>query len=81
MQTVDLDDASKVARSCRMENEAWYDDITIGNLIDKLIYEIKQYKSAVYSLDGKCPRDTNNDGNCGMRYCPFCGENGVLHYV
>ena len=21
-----------------------------------------------------CPFDTNGDGDCGQRYCPFCGE-------
>ena len=21
-----------------------------------------------------CPRDTDRDGNCGQRLCPFCGE-------
>lgn len=20
-----------------------------------------------------CPRDTDGDGNCGLRFCPFCG--------
>lgn len=22
----------------------------------------------------KCPRDTNNDGDCGQPVCPFCGH-------
>jgi hypothetical protein len=24
--------------------------------------------------DGTCYMDTNRDGDCGKRYCPFCGE-------
>lgn len=23
---------------------------------------------------GGCPNDTNGDGDCGQRYCPFCGS-------
>lgn len=23
---------------------------------------------------GACPRDTDGDGNCGRRFCPYCGE-------
>lgn len=27
-----------------------------------------------------CPNDTNGDGNCGQRACPYCGEQApVLH--
>ena len=25
----------------------------------------------------KCPRDTNNDGDCGQPVCPFCGHGSV----
>lgn len=21
-----------------------------------------------------CPRDTDGDGNCGSKHCPYCGE-------
>lgn len=26
------------------------------------------------SLLVKCPNDTDADGNCGRRYCPYCGN-------
>ena len=22
----------------------------------------------------RCPKDTDGDGNCGQKYCPYCGQ-------
>lgn len=27
-----------------------------------------------------CPRDTNGDGNCGWRFCPWCGDNSLIKW-
>lgn len=46
------------------EAREWFDGIPVTPEEDE----------AFAARPASCPRDTDGDGNCGRRYCPYCGR-------
>lgn len=51
---------------------------TVEDLADKLGSEMwalvsEDVRRALYIEHPGCPKDTDGDGNCGQRLCPYCG--------